>query len=321
MNLKRLSAAALALALTASLTQGALAAEEEPGAFTPLKETVSAMPEVNVPAPGGGYATVITVNGKPVETYSFERSVPGWGSTTVEWALQDLPAVPQGYVPMRAVAQADGGSAYWSAEQNRSWFKLWDTFVYANYEDLLVTVGEEQVEGASVILTEGVTYLPVSVIGQVAGYTVTDLSADGVERYDIATPNGTPLMKLANELKEVSGFGFGMRKTPEQMEEIYGESLGFRADMVTEAVFFTSVNTRPDALMVGRAAPGQEKALEEAMEAYRQIQESTFSWYLAQNLPKVENAKFVISGDWFLFLIAENADEAVKAFETAVEAM
>ena len=35
----------------------------------------------------------------------------------------------------------------------------------------------------------------------------------------------------------------------------------------------------------------------------------------------MENAKFVTEGDWFLFLIAENADEAVETFRAAVQAM
>ena len=325
MYFKRLSAAALALAMTASLGQGALAAGEEP-AIVPISAVIeetedNGMPQLEVQAPGGGYATVITVNGKAVEIYSFERSIPGWGSTSVEWALEDLPAAPRGYVPMRAVAQADGGSVYWSAEDNRSWFKLWDTFFYANYEDMSVTVGEEKVEGASVVLLEGVTYLPVSVIGQVEGFSVTDNSTDEVESYDIATPNGTPLMMLANGLAETAGLGFGMRNTPEQMEEYYGEAMGFRADMVEEAVAFTSVNTRPDTLMVGRVAQGKLEGLQAFTEAYRQAQENTFSWYLSYNLPKVENAKFVTSGDWFLFVIAENAEEAVAAFEAAVAEM
>ena len=61
--------------------------------------------------------------------------------------------------------------------------------------------------------------------------------------------------------------------------------------------------------------------MEESFEAYRKQQEATFEWYLSHNLPKVENAKFVIEGEWFLFLIAENADEAVEQFKTAVQEM
>ena len=68
-------------------------------------------------------------------------------------------------------------------------------------------------------------------------------------------------------------------------------------------------------------AEGKEEDLKAALESYRKSQEETFSWYLSQNLPKVENAQFVTEGEWFMFIIAENAETAVEQFKTAVAEM
>ena len=53
------------------------------------------------------------------------------------------------------------------------------------------------------------------------------------------------------------------------------------------------------------------------LEAYRKSQEDTFSWYLAQHLPKVQAAQVAVSGDWVLFVIGENAGAAVELFQTS----
>ena len=68
----------------------------------------------------------------------------------------------------------------------------------------------------------------------------------------------------------------------------------------------------------GRGLHGSD--LEQALEAYRQSQEDTFSWYLSQNLPKVQNARTVVDGDYILFVIGENPDAAEEAFHTFVAA-
>ena len=115
--------------------------------------------------------------------------------------------------------------------------------------------------------------------------------------------------------------GRGMKSTPAELEEFYGETLGFKAEYMTEGVVFLPMMTTPDTLVLGKMAQNSEEALKECFETYRKTQEDTFSWYLSQNLPKVENAKFVTEGDWFMFLIAENADEAVEVFQSTVKAM
>ena len=318
MNLKRITSAGLALVMAASLAPAALA-EDEPLLIAPTP--TAGMPQVEVPAPNGGYGTLISINGAALESFDFDRDVPGWGSQSVTWKIIELDAVPAGYVPMRAIVQADHGSCYWSEEENQSWFSLGEAEITVLFDDLSVKVNDEVVEGISAVLRSGVTYLPVSIFEGLEGYAVVDNSTEEAESYEISTPNGTPIVKLAYELMEVAGIGMGMKSSPAELEEFYGESTGFKAEFVTEGVAFLPMMTSPDTLVMGKFAEGKEKDLEESFEAYRKQQEATFEWYLSHNLPKVENAKFVIEGEWFLFLIAENADEAVEQFKTAVQEM
>lgn len=310
MNFKRISAALLALAMTASTA--AFAAED-------------AVPTSGLlisPNPNAGYDTVITINGEVLESYEYTRDIPDtWETETITVQLADIADVPTGYVPLRAVAQADHGSASWYKDENQSFFYFNDTSIITDFNDMSIEVDGEKVEGAEAILIKGVTYVPVSVLGNIEGVTVTDNSADGVESYEISTPNGTPLMKTAYAMMDAAGIYGGMQSTPEELEQYWGETHGFKAEYVTEAVVFTGMMTTPDTLGVGKVAEGQEEALAAAFESYRKQQEETFSWYLSQNLPKVENAKFVTEGDWFLFVIGETADEAVEQFRAAVQAM
>lgn len=313
MNRKRISALVLALAVTASTA--AFAAEEEitsTDGDRPL--LISANPNAE------GYDTVITVNGERVESYTYSQSVPGWGSKTVTAQLADLPQVPKGYVPMRAVAQADYGSASWYQEENQSSFFMSGARFTVRFEDFSVEVNDQSVEGATALLIDGVTYLPVSVFEGLEGFSVTDNSAEGAESYEISTPNGAPLMKLAYQIMEDSAMLRGTSRSMEEMEEWYGE-IGFKAEYTTEGVAFLPMNIFPDTLVLGKMAQGQEEALRTFLEEYRSGKEQTFSWYLGQHLPKVQNAQFVTEGDWFLFLIAEDVEAGVETFRAAVAEM
>ena len=317
MNFKRISAAVLALAMTASLSTAALA-DELPEGWTPADgaRLISGNPYA------GSYDTVITINGETLESYEYTRDIPDtWETETITVQLSEISAVPDGYVPLRAVVQADHGSASWYKDENQSFFHLNGTSIITDFNDMSVSVNDEKVEGAQVLLINGVTYVPVTVLEKVEGVTVTDNSADGVESYEISTPNGTPLMKLAYSMMDAAGIYGGMQSTPKELEQYWGETHGFKAEFVTEGVVFTGMMTTPDTLGVGKVAEGQKEALAAAFESYRKQQADTFSWYLSQNLPKVENAQFVTEGDWFLFVIGETADEAVEQFRAAVQEM
>lgn len=304
MNWKRLSAAALALALGATLAPAALAANEDSAPIL-----ISANPNAT------SFHKTISVNGEVLTGYDYDREVPGWGSETVSVLLSEIPDAPAGYLPLRAIIQADYGSAYWNQEDSTSSFYLRDDLIFTDFNDMSIKVNDNVVEGEALLL-EGVTYVPSTVLNLLEGVTVTDNSADGAESYEIATPNGAPMVKLAHKLLETADMGMGMQSTVDELVSFYGEAHGFKAEYMTEGVAFLPMMTSPDTLVLGKLTSGNEEALKACFESYRKSQEETFSWYLSQNLPKVQNAQFVTEGDWFMFIIGENADAAVELFHT-----
>lgn len=276
--MKKLGILTVAAALTGSLLTPALAAE-------PL-----------LISPGSSnYTTTIAVNGTELDT-------------------SKLPA-SQG-LPLRLIAEADYGSASWYAEENMSSFVLNGNLISVNFEKGTVALNGTALEDVAVEVTDGVTFLPVSVLSGLEGYTVDTNPELNVERIDITTPNNTPVAKLAYEVLEASGAAQGTKGTAE-----FFTNSGISTESFTEVVGFFPMIVSPDTVIVGKLADGQGEKATADLEAYRASQEATFSWYLPQNLPKVQNAKTVIKDGYFLFVIAENADQAVEAFETGVAAL
>ena len=115
MNFKRVSAAALATVLAAAMLPAALASDLPEG-WTPADGARG--PMLISPNPNAGsYDKTITINGKVLESYDYDREVPGWGSEQVTLQFSEIPNVPAGYVPLRAGIQAYEGSAYWDATE------------------------------------------------------------------------------------------------------------------------------------------------------------------------------------------------------------
>ena len=81
-----------------------------------------------------------------------------------------------------------------------------------------------------------------------------------------------------------------------------------------------ALNHAKDQVLAKLADGADETAVKEALEAHRQSQHDTFSWYLAQNLPKVEDARILVEDGYVFYLIAENADAGEAAFHAYVEA-
>lgn len=247
---------------------------------------------VNLPQPKS-YQRILTVNGQEV----------------------DASALPyaQG-LPMRLIAEADHGNALWLEEENESIFYLQGAQIRVNYGENTVSVGDTVLEGITAQVVDGVTFLPEAVLAAVEGYTVDQNLALDVDRVDIITPNNAPVVKLGYELMEISNAN--ANRTGLDLLEYYG----INPESFTEAAAFFPMNISPDTLLVGRLADGSEEEVKAGLEAYRQQQADTFSWYLSQNLPKVEDAKLVVKDGWLLFVIAEHSDEAVTAFEAWVAA-
>ena len=159
---------------------------------------------------------------------------------------------------------------------------------------------------------DGVTYVPAGVLEGLDGFTVT------VEDSAVTntTPNNDPMVKLAYAIMENSEM-FGSRTDETTLTDAYK----IPADQFEQVVAFFPMITSPDTVIVGKLAEGaDEKAVTDALEAYRQSQEDTFSWYLSQHLPKVQDARTVVENGYLLFFIGENADEAEELFHTYVEA-
>ena len=276
--MKKLGAAALTLALAGAMTVPAFAAED-----------LLISPNPNA------YATSITLNGETLDT----TGVPAASRA-------DL-------LPMRLVAEADHGSAYWAQEENQSWFTFGDNRIIVSFADNSVTVNDVPVADVKAEVSNGVTFLPADVLTQMEGYTVE--TSDN--QVTITTPNNDPMVKLGYQVMEDTGVAMGMRA-----DETVMANYGIDTKQFESYVAFFPMITSPDTVIVAKLAENADvDAVKDQLEAYRKSQEDTFSWYLSQNLPKVQDARVVVEGDYLLFLIGENADAGVKTFTDGVASL
>ena len=274
--MKKLGAAALTLALAGAMTVPAFAAED-----------LLISPNPNA------YATSITLNGETLDT----TGVPAASRA-------DL-------LPMRLVAEADHGSAYWDEENNEGWFNFGQDKITVQFEANTILVNDVAVNTTAEVVG-GVTYVPAAVLEGLEGFSVTVEDSS----VTITTPNNDPMVKLAYSIMENSEM-YSMRTDEETLAEAYQ----FPVDQFEQVVAFFPMITSPDTIIVGKLAEGADvKVVTDALEAYRQSQEDTFSWYLSQNLPKVEDARTVIKDGYVFFFIGEKADEAEQMFADYVAA-
>ena len=278
--MKKIGTLALTLALAGSLTVPALAAEET---AVPISADT-------------GYGTALVLNGETLD-------------------LTGIPGVEGGtLLPLRLLAEADHGSAYWDEENNESWFYFGDNRITVKFADNSVWVDDEQVKSQAYV-TGGVTFVEAGVLVMLEGYTA-EQAEDG-SSITITTPNNDPMVKAAYQIMEDSGMAYAMRTEGNEAEQAFQLPEG----SFEQVIAFTSMNTTPDTLVIGKLAEGaDEEAVKAALDAHRQAQHDTFSWYLSQNLPKVEDARILVENGYAFYLIAENADAGEAAFHAYVEA-
>lgn len=278
--MKKIGTLALTLALAGSLTVPALAAEET---AVPISADT-------------GYGTALVLNGETLD-------------------LTGIPGVEGGtLLPLRLVAEADHGSAYWDEENNESWFYFGDNRITVKFADNSVWVDDEQVKSQAYV-TGGVTFVEAGVLEMLEGYTAEQ--AENGSSITITTPNNDPMVKAAYQIMEDSGMAYAMRTEGSEAEQAFQLPEG----SFEQVIAFTSMNTTPDTLVIGKLVEGaDEEAVKAALEAHRQAQHDTFSWYLSQNLPKVEDARILVENGYAFYLIAENADAGEAAFHAYVEA-
>ena len=278
--MKKIGTLALTLALAGSLTVPALAAEET---AVPISADT-------------GYGTALVLNGETLD-------------------LTGIPGVEGGtLLPLRLLAEADHGSAYWDEENNESWFYFGDNQITVKFADNSVWVDDEQVKSQAYV-TGGVTFVEAGVLEMLEGYTA-EQAEDG-SSITITTPNNAPMVKAAYQIMEDSGMAYAMRTEGSEAEQAFQLPEG----SFEQVIAFTSMNTTPDTLVLGKLAEGaDEEAVKAALDAHRQAQHDTFSWYLSQNLPKVEDARILVENGYAFYLIAENANAGEAAFHAYVEA-
>ena len=278
--MKKIGTLALTLALAGSLTVPALAAEET---AVPISADT-------------GYGTALVLNGETLD-------------------LTGIPGVEGGtLLPLRLLAEADHGSAYWDEENNEGWFYFGDNRITVKFADNSVWVDDEQVKSQAYV-TGGVTFVEAGVLEMLEGYTA-EQAEDG-SSITITTPNNDPMVKAAYQIMEDSGMAYAMRTEGSEAEQAFQLPEG----SFEQVIAFTSMNTTPDTLVIGKLVEGaDEEAVKAALDAHRQAQHDTFSWYLSQNLPKVEDARILVENGYAFYLIAENADAGEAAFHAYVEA-
>ena len=281
--MKKIGTLALTLALAGSMTVPALAAEET---AVPISADT-------------GYGTALVLNGETLDL----TGIPGVEGSTL--------------LPLRLLAEADHGSAYWDEETNESWFYFGDNRIVVSFSDNSVTVNDAPVEVDAVAVVDGVTFVSADVFDGWEGYTVNLNPELDVNRIDITTPNHDPRVKAAYQIMEDSGMAYAMRTEGSEAEQAFQLPEGSFEQLIA----FTSMNTTPDPLVIGKLAEGaDEEAVKAALDAHRQAQHDTFSWYLSQNLPKVEDARILVENGYAFYLIAENADAGEAAFNAYVAA-
>lgn len=312
--MKRFGSAALALALAGSLVPAALAAEDNSVQFPMdiiadgdnaqdivLENGVSIRPisaELDRPLliAARRYATALTLNGQALDTAA-------------------IPADGTGLIPMRLVAEADYGSAAWYEEENLGAFYLDGSRVEVSFADNSVMVNGEALEGVTATVLEGVTFLPVDVIAGLEGYEVAINDAEGVETFDISTPNSVPLVKLAREIIAQTEAATAMKASLEDLDGF----MGISSANYTEVASFAGMMTRPDFLFIGKLAEDADvEAAKAELQAKIDSAKDTFSWYLSQNLYIAEEARIVESNGYLALLMVPNSELAEELFTAGV---
>ena len=350
MNLKRLSALGLAACLAASMTLPAMAIDmnmpimpvPDQGVTNPdidlgmleldtpimsvpdidlgilpvgeFKVPVDLPEEVNVPI-GDRYTASITVNGKALDEVTFFNYDPEtYEETEVTMSMADIPGAPTGYVPMRMLCAADpNGYTSWISSENAAVFSFHKNSFTVSFDDLSIKVDDETVEGARAYLDhDGVTFVPVSFLATLPGVEVDDHPEMSSEHYDF-TLKVSALETLATAIKDEAGCSANMEETDKEVLEMV---LELPEGTLEDAIAYFGMNTSADTFFLLKAPEDQHDAVKEALEARRQQQEDTFTWYLpgSGNLEKAQDGQVVSAGEYVMLFIGEDAVKAVELF-------
>lgn len=326
--MKKALSLTLALTLAASLAAPALAVERPEG-WTPADGARVGEPAPSVSHDSDDAPLLIAPNPIAVEPISADLpeavDVPlaaQYAATIVMDGetvdLSNIPGAPAGYVPMRALCEANGGSAEWYAEDSQSLFFFDENSIIVDFKEMSVKVGagSDALEGIAPYLDPaGYTFLPVSVLDGLETVSVNSNPELDVERYDITTSASDPTVKLVKSILEAVESAARMKHTPAEMEEY----LGIRQENFTEIVGYFPMMINADTVVVGKVAEGKLDSAKEDLEARKQTTIQNFEHYLQGPYEMAQKGQIVVApdGEHIMLIISGDNDKAIELFNAA----
>lgn len=297
--MKKFLALTLTLCLCLSLGTAALAADLPEG-WTPADgaRTGEDAPLLIAPAPETVDAPtalpILVLDGETVDTTG-------------------IPGAPLGYVPMRLLSEACGGSASWYPEDNQALFFFDENSIIVDFTEMSVQIGAgPALEGVTPYVDPaGYTFLPVSMLDKFETVSVTD---DG-ECYTITTSASDPDKKVVMSIMEAVELGARMKSTPAEMEEY----MGIHQENFTKVIGYFPMMINADTIVIGQVAEGKMDAAKEDLEARKQTTIQSFEHYLEGPYEMAKNGQIVVAPDGAHIMLIISGDNA-KAIEMFNEA-
>ena len=131
-----------------------------------------------------------------------------------------------------------------------------------------------------------------------------------------ATPAPTPETSVVQSVwNEISALDMPMMTTVNDtlLSSIYGINA---SDLVEYVCKMPAMNTTATEFFIGEVKDGKMDTVKAALEARQAALDEEWSKYLPEQYELVQNYQLVTSGNYVIFVISDQADEAVSAFNT-----
>lgn len=231
-----------------------------------------------------------------------------------------IPGAPLGYVPMRLLSEACGGSASWYPEDNQALFFFDENSIIVDFTEMSVQIGAgPALEGVTPYVDPaGYTFLPVSMLDKFETVSVNDNPEMDVYRFDITTSASDPDMKVVRSIMEAVELGARMKSTPAEMEEY----MGIHQENFTKIIGYFPMMINADTIVIGQVAEGKMDAAKEDLEARKQTTIQGFENYLPDPLEMAKNGQIVVApdGEHIMLIISSDNAKAIELFNAAYPA-
>ena len=131
-----------------------------------------------------------------------------------------------------------------------------------------------------------------------------------------ATPAPTPETSVVQSVwNEISALDMPMMTTVNDalLSSIYGINA---SDLVEYVCKMPAMNTTATEFFIGEVKDGKMDTVKAALEARQAALDEEWSKYLPEQYELVQNYQLVTSGNYVIFVISDQVDEAVSAFNT-----